>query len=434
MRIERSIIKLSLKKFGRFFPFSIVFLIISCEKKVTPSRAVSVSGPINVCPGQTGIIYSVELVADVDYYLWTVPEGSKILSGQGTNAITIEFGKSSGSVCVRTNNGEMVSENTCLEVAQGGLSGQWCRQLNFAGGNREQGVAFSIGNKGYFGTGLDGSTRYNDFWEFDPMTNSWSQKANLPSYKRIAAVGFSIGNRGYIGTGESLEKSSFKSNLSDFWEYNPETNSWVRKANYGVADTNGCGYCSAFSIGDKAYVGGGIYKAAIFTATGDFFEFSPNDGPMGKWIKKANTTFTVSSGVGFAIEGKGYFGTGSNLSVTENKFIQYDPASLANGTDVNGNPMGKWEFKKPVPGPGRYNAIGFSIGNRGYLLGGENVAGVFNDFYEYDPDINDWITKSSPPTSARRLGKGFSIGKNGYIGLGNNVTSGTLNDFWVYGQ
>src|SRR5205823_10618643 len=60
---------------------------------------------------------------------------------------------------------------------------------------------FSIGSKGYVGTGAhDGPKR--DFWEYDPSTNVWTQKADFGGLPRLAAVGFSIGSKGYLGTGQ----------------------------------------------------------------------------------------------------------------------------------------------------------------------------------------------------------------------------------------
>jgi len=41
-------------------------------------------------------------------------------------------------------------------------------------------IAFSIGNKGYVGTGY-AKRRLNDFWEYDPNTDTWSQKASFIS-------------------------------------------------------------------------------------------------------------------------------------------------------------------------------------------------------------------------------------------------------------
>ena len=71
-------------------------------------------------------------------------------------------------------------------------------------------VAFSIGTKGYVGTGWDGGLR-KDFWEFDPVSNSWTQKADFGGTARSLAVGFSIGTKGYIGTG------SDGTSRKDFW-------------------------------------------------------------------------------------------------------------------------------------------------------------------------------------------------------------------------
>ena len=43
-----------------------------------------------------------------------------------------------------------------------------------------------------------------DFWEYDPATNAWTQKADFGGTARYGAVGFSIGSKGYIGTGSDL--------------------------------------------------------------------------------------------------------------------------------------------------------------------------------------------------------------------------------------
>src|SRR3989338_9885448 len=111
----------------------------------------------------------------------------------------------------------------------------WTQKADFGGGLREFAVGFSIGNKGYIGTGShiqtgnNWATYYQDFWEYDPSTNIWTQKADFPGVGRAVAVGFSIGNKGYIGTGldQTLNKRK------DFWEYNPSTNIWTQRADFG---------------------------------------------------------------------------------------------------------------------------------------------------------------------------------------------------------
>lgn len=50
---------------------------------------------------------------------------------------------------------------------------------------------------------------------------------NLASFtdRRTEAVAFSIGNKGYVGTGSY---NSYPTPLDDFWEYTPETNTWLK--------------------------------------------------------------------------------------------------------------------------------------------------------------------------------------------------------------
>jgi hypothetical protein len=85
-------------------------------------------------------------------------------------------------------------------------------------------VSFSIGNKGYIGTGVfwDESytyTYYKDLWEYDPITDAWTKKSDFGGTARNGSAGFAIGNKGYIGTGATGAGASFYK--KDFWEYEP---------------------------------------------------------------------------------------------------------------------------------------------------------------------------------------------------------------------
>src|SRR6266446_8014012 len=87
--------------------------------------------------------------------------------------------------------------NTCL------AQDTWTQKADFGGTARSVAVGFSIGNKGYIGTGADyvASIFTKSFWEYDVAIDSWSQKADFGGTARSSAVGFSIENKGYIGTG-----------------------------------------------------------------------------------------------------------------------------------------------------------------------------------------------------------------------------------------
>ena len=81
----------------------------------------------------------------------------------------------------------------------------WTKKANYPGASTDGAVGFSIGTKGYIETGINYGTLHvtNEFWEYDPATDMWAEKSSVPGdYGRSYAVGFSIGTKGYIGTGD----------------------------------------------------------------------------------------------------------------------------------------------------------------------------------------------------------------------------------------
>lgn len=59
-----------------------------------------INGDFDPCIGQSGLGYEVSTVPGANAYQWTVPPGSVIVSGQGSNAITVDFGLTPGNICV----------------------------------------------------------------------------------------------------------------------------------------------------------------------------------------------------------------------------------------------------------------------------------------------------------------------------------------------
>lgn len=117
-----------------------------------------------------------------------------------------------------------------------------------------QTIGFTIGNKGY---ALNISNIYeSNFYEYDPVSNSWTQRASLNTENLSIqrAVKFTIGTKAYVGLGE-LNYGAYQS--SAFWEYNSLTNTWTKLTDFPAQTRTGA---FAFSIGDKAYVGGGYHQ------------------------------------------------------------------------------------------------------------------------------------------------------------------------------
>ena len=100
------------------------------------------------------------------------------------------------------------------------------------------------------------------------------------------------------------------------------------------------------------------------------------DGNLNFWTRRADFGGQPRSyAVGFAINGKGYIGTGASER-GERDFWEYDPQ-----TDV-------WTQRADFGGVSRWHAVGFSIENKGYIGTGYDGSGDVGDFWEYDPQIN----------------------------------------------
>lgn len=71
-----------------------------------PMDAGAITGISEVCIGETGVVYTVPVIVNAIDYLWTLPPGVTITSGDNTNSITVTFGPaaSSGNFTVQGSN------------------------------------------------------------------------------------------------------------------------------------------------------------------------------------------------------------------------------------------------------------------------------------------------------------------------------------------
>ncbi|MBI3502598.1 MAG: T9SS type A sorting domain-containing protein [Bacteroidetes bacterium] len=285
----------------------------------------------------------------------------------------------------------------------------WNPKANFPA-SRVHAVGFSIGNYGYIGTGYGGGTDHNDLWEWDKSTNIWTQKASMGGFGRRGAVGFSIGTKGYIGTGVGGPGK-----MNDFWEWDQSTNTWTQKANVGGGLRD---YAVGFSVGNYGYIGTGFTT----NYAKDFWQYDPSTDT---WTQKANFGGTARCySVGFFILNKGYIGTGEDQVGNTNDFWEYNPS---NDT---------WTQKANFAGTKRREAVGFSVGGLGYLGTGYD-GGISNpsckDFWEYNPGTDSWTQRPSFGGGPRMDAVGFSVGNCGYIGTGClDLSKNPLNDYWEY--
>ena len=302
---------------------------------------------------------------------------------------------------------------------QNGLPGLWEQLGDFGGEGRVRSFGFTIGKKGYILGGNIGSgfntILVNDFWEYDPATDKWTRKADYPGQAGEYIRGFSINNKAYVGTGFGqrlyMPGDTLPQN-KDFWEYNPATDKWTRKADFaGVEREN----VIAFELNGFGYMGVGTdnnydksYK--------DFYKY---DAAADKWTRVADYPGVGAFGLAaFTVNGKGYAGLGGAApDKTGQDFWQYDPAA------------NKWTPIADFPAEGRAFSGQFSIGNSGYVGFGSSLEATTEDWYRYDTTKQKWSKITNFPGTARYDMITFVIDGVGYLGTGN---PGQLSDFWKY--
>lgn len=295
------------------------------------------------------------------------------------------------------------------------LPNTWIQRANFPGVARVSAVGFSIGSKGYVGTGQDtAGNLLADFWEYNPSTNTWTQLADFAGSPRRGAVGFSMNGKGYIGTG-----FDGTNNLKDFWMYDTLTGSWTQKRSLGgIINAMPRREAASFVMNNKAYVVSGYDGTTFFNK-----ECWQYDGDT-TWTKKADMGFgTLNSyrrrATGFAIDTNGYVCCGYNYSQDWKKDIwKYN---LRTNT---------WVQMADFGGQGRGNAVAFTINGKGFVGTGNNEH-YQKDFWRYNPVNNTWIQVANYGGEDLSQGIAFSINGNGYTGLGCDSLL-FRNDFWIY--
>ena len=131
-----------------------------------PSVAGTITGTSTICQGQQGVVYSVSPITNATGYVWTLPSGATIATGNNTNAITVNYSNTaiSGNITV-------YGTNTC---GNGTISPAFAVTVNSVPSTAgtitgtsticqgQQGVAYSVGTitgaTGYVWTLPSGAT------------------------------------------------------------------------------------------------------------------------------------------------------------------------------------------------------------------------------------------------------------------------------------
>lgn len=209
--------------------------------------------------------------------------------------------------------------------------------------DRSFGIGFTVDGKGYVGMGIDGFTKKNDIWEYDPATGLWIQKQNFPGMARDGFYVFVINNLAYIGAGEdpfTLQQ------YNAAYSFNPSANVWTQLSDF---PTSGVIYPFSFSINQKGYVSCGQNSLGTTTET---FQYEPL---LDVWTSKADYAgVDRQAGVSFVLNDMAYCGLGMN-AVFLNDFYSYDPVN-----DL-------WLMADTLPAPARSFPVAAVSGNSAYV-------------------------------------------------------------------
>lgn len=290
------------------------------------------------------------------------------------------------------------------------FSRSWYQKAHVSGDARHRCTAFSIGNKGYYGGGHINSgltVTYQDYWEFDPATNSWTQIADFGGGRRYHSSAFTIDNVAYVGAGENNTHHY----TNDFWKYIPAVNTWFPIAELPAIERRGG---TAFAINGVGYYGNGQSDDGYHT---DFYSY---DTATDTWTAIAEFPGEPrSAAVSFTHDGKAYVGTGHMVGAPLNDFYEYNPV-----TD-------SWLTKAPVGGSVRQDAIAFVIDGKGYIgTGDDSLENDLGDIWEYDFSTDIWTQIEDFEGVSRHYATTFTIDDIVYLIGGTNGTN--LKDCWAY--
>ncbi len=252
----------------------------------------------------------------------------------------------------------------------------WQSLPSYNGDSRHHPITFSNDRFGFVIAGQNSFGEYlEDSYRFDSQTQIWEQIADFPGGPRGFAYGVSNNTTAYVGFGSNSSESG-TIYPTDWWSYDILNNEWSQLADFPSA---GRRHPALVIVNDKVYVGLGS-----------------NTSNLGDWW-------------------------------------EYDIIN-----DV-------WSQKTNLPANERHHPYYFSIGNYAYVGFGHGSSpgpgsnpfsnsDIYNDFYRYNPETNDWLQLSNFPSESRVAGTQFSYNGKGYLLSGDGDDHGPLDsgELWEY--
>lgn len=243
----------------------------------------------------------------------------------------------------------------------------------YPGKPRYGAVAFVIEGKAYVGLGYMLSHNvhevYDDFFVYDTLTRNWEKLSfQFPGKARRGAVAFSIGGKGYVGTGTvNPGLPGDEEYLADFYEFDPQIG-WKQISNISYPRYG----ATAFVAEGSGYVCFGNLYGGVSRECG-IQKFDPNtgkwtglpvcyeDGEFGRLLSRSGVkSFVLNKG------GHDYVYIFGGLTSPSDKTLGW-------GYNPSKNIWKSVDY--PVGGD-----YGFTIGEYGYAMSTGNGGGAFEAY------------------------------------------------------
>jgi len=199
----------------------------------TPAQPSAISGVTATCSGSAGIAYWVESVSGVSYD-WSVPAGWTIVSGQGTDNITVATGNAGGNVSVEPSLAacSSVGSSQTLVVAVSTTCGTPCASSN---GTSIAGLCWANRNVAASGVFAIRPDVYTEFYQWNRTTAYSASNPLSPAWNTTPDQSASWANNGQppCPTGWRLPTQAEFNNLHN--ASTPAGGSWVNANERGVA-------------------------------------------------------------------------------------------------------------------------------------------------------------------------------------------------------
>ena len=198
------------------------------------------------------------------------------------------------------------------------ITNSWVSKNTFPGGARAYLSSSSIGGKGYIVGGKNNSNTFQDLWEYDPALDQWNFKTNISTGTtgRMYMTSFELASKMYFGLGQSCNSPCVMPVYSNEWfEYNPQSNTILNKNNFpGSTRENGNG----FAIDDKGYLIFGNAGGTYFT---DYWEYN---FLQDSWILKGNFSGSgITAASASVINNAAYIFGGNTVSGPTQRVLEF---------------------------------------------------------------------------------------------------------------